>query len=121
MWTTLTTHEDTGGAPVTSYSLEWDAGSAQATWTSLVGFTYSFLETEYIVTTGVTPGQEYYFRVLAYNAHGWSTPSPVKMIAATAEPDQMETPTTSVQTGGIIRVAWTTANDNSDALTAYDV
>lgn len=121
LWTALVSDVDMGGAPVTSYNLEWDEASGEASWSHLVGFTSSYTATEYIATTGVVPGEEYAFRVRAYNAHGWGDASTTTTIAASAAPDQMAAPTTAVQDAVNIRVAWGAADANSDPLIAYEI
>lgn len=120
-WTTLTSDSDVGGAVVTSYWLEWDAGSSQATWQDLAGRTSSYTNTSFIVTTGVSAGQTYAFRVSAMNAHGAGPSSAVRTIVASAAPSQMAAPTTAINAGTDIRVSWTAADANSDALSAYTV
>jgi hypothetical protein len=120
-WTALVSSVDVGGAPITSYNLQWDEGSGGSSWSNLVGYTSSYPATEYIATTGVVPGAEYAFRVRAYNAHGWGATSTTTTIAASAAPDQMGTPTTTVQDVVNIRVAWVAADANSDPLVAYEI
>jgi hypothetical protein len=120
-WTALTTHEETGGAVVSSYGLEWDAGSSEANWYELTGMTASFSELEFFATTGLTPGGTYAVRVSAYNAHGWGEASPVAYIVASAAPGLMPAPTTSIQDAVNVRVAWEAADANSDPLDAYEV
>lgn len=53
-WTALSTFAETGGAPVTSYRLEWDAGGS--TWSDVVGHTSSYLGTTFSITSGVVAG-----------------------------------------------------------------
>jgi len=86
-WVHLTTHAETGGAIVTSYHLEWDAGNGQTAWSDLVGYTSDYTSSEFIATTGVAPAGEYALRVRAYNAHGWGADSEVTVIVASAAPD----------------------------------
>ena len=121
LWTALVSPVDVGGAAVTSYNLQWDEGSAESSWSNLVGFTSSYPATEYIATTGVVPGTEYAFRVRAYNAHGWGAASTTTKIAASAAPDQMAATTTAVRDLVNIRVGWVAADANSDPLAAYEV
>lgn len=70
VWNSLTLAAEIGGAPIISYILEWDAGTNNVAWTTLVGSTLNYLSTSFIVTTGVVPGTIYKFRVSARNAHG---------------------------------------------------
>mmetsp|Transcript_33983 Transcript_33983/g.25072 ORF Transcript_33983/g.25072 Transcript_33983/m.25072 type:complete len:122 (-) Transcript_33983:157-522(-) len=48
-----------GGSAITSYNLQWDAGTNGASWSNLLGGTVSSLATSYTVVTGVTPGGSY--------------------------------------------------------------
>lgn len=49
-WVALSTDISiTGGSAIVSYGLEWDSGTAQATWTQLSGFSSDSLATEFIV------------------------------------------------------------------------
>lgn len=41
-WTALTTTADIGNSAITSYELQWDAGSSGASFTSLVGGSSSY-------------------------------------------------------------------------------
>lgn len=69
---------ENGGSPITSYFLEWDAGSNGLNWEPLVGFSPASTALSYEVTggmPGLTAGMEYRFRVTARNIHGWGTPS----------------------------------------------
>ena len=50
LWETLSIDTAiTGGSAILSYGLEWDAGTAQATWSHLSGFSADSLATEFIV------------------------------------------------------------------------
>jgi len=120
-WAALTAPAETGGAVVSSYGLEWDAGSGEAAWYELAGLTASFLGTEFVATTGVDPGGSYAVRVSAYNAHGWGAASPAALIVASAAPDLMLAPTSAIAGEVYVRVAWAAADANSDPLDAYEV
>lgn len=114
-WASLTTNFETGGSPIISYNLQWDSGSSGATFTDLVGFTSHYLGTSFIVTTGVTAGTTYKFKVRAQNAHGWGVFSVVKDVLATTFPEQMNAVTTSIQNSGLnVRIQWVAPYDNSD-------
>ena len=54
-WSELTA-PDNGDAEVTSYSLEWDAGTDGSSWVSLAGYLSSYLDTTYLVTDNVIEG-----------------------------------------------------------------
>ena len=77
---------------MTSYLLEWDAGTNN--WQDRVGRTSSYLLTSFTITTGVSAGGSYAFRVSAYNAYGWSTPSVSVNIIASTYPNKMNVPST---------------------------
>ncbi len=86
-WVFLTSFAARGGATITSYNLQWDAGTGLTTWSDLAGYTSSYLESHFTASTLVTPGGIYAARVRAYNAHGWAAFSPVTTIVASASPD----------------------------------
>lgn len=48
--------DETGGSQITSYYLQWDAGTASASWVDLSGLTSPHLLTFFIVDTDITPG-----------------------------------------------------------------
>jgi len=77
---------------VTSYLLEWDACTNNCQ--DIVGRTSSYLLTSFTITTGVSAGGSYAFRVSAYNAYGWSTPSVSVNIIASTYPNKMNVPST---------------------------
>jgi hypothetical protein len=55
-WTPLTSPSD-GYSSITSYSLEWDAGGgALHSWDKLVGFSSNYVQTSYLVTSGIVQG-----------------------------------------------------------------
>jgi hypothetical protein len=120
-WVALTDFNDAGGAPITSYRLEWDAGTAGVTWSDVVGHTASYLGTDYTITTGVVAGVSYRLRVSAYNAHGYGAYSPEVTIVASAVPDRAGAPTTVISGATNVAIAWTAADPNSAALDAYQV
>jgi hypothetical protein len=75
-WDTLnsTGTPNNGLSAITSYFLEWDAGTNGVTWSEIVGNSPSSLVNVYSVTggsTGLTVGALYGFRVSARNKHGW--------------------------------------------------
>jgi hypothetical protein len=60
-WQSQTSHTETQGSPITSYHLLWDEGSNGLTWTDVIGLGSNNLQTEYIITNKVQPGQFYNF------------------------------------------------------------
>jgi hypothetical protein len=85
-WSALTDGSKIGDSTVLSYNLEWDAGTSQVTWTSLIGDPIDSLSTAYIVQTGVQDGQHYNFRVRARNIYGFGQFSTVYQFKAAQEP-----------------------------------
>ncbi|PWA17781.1 hypothetical protein CCH79_00008256, partial [Gambusia affinis] len=75
-----------GGSAVLGYVLELrNQGLSEAgEWKKL---TAKCASTSYQVSSGLQPGQEYCFRVRAYNAVGKSDPSPVSAVVKMEEPD----------------------------------
>lgn len=55
----------TGGASILSYHLQWDKGTSGSIWYDLIGLSPASTALFLKVTTGVTAGQSYYFRVRA--------------------------------------------------------
>uniref|UniRef100_A0A3B5PXX0 Myosin, light chain kinase 5 n=2 Tax=Xiphophorus maculatus TaxID=8083 RepID=A0A3B5PXX0_XIPMA len=79
-----------GGSAVLGYELELrNQGLSEAgEWKKL---TAKCTSTSYQVSSGLQPGQEYCFRVRAYNAVGESDPSPVSAVVKMEEPDSKKT------------------------------
>lgn len=80
-WTALSTAAETGGASITSYHLQWDAGT-NTTWSDVVGLSPSYTSTSVILSTSIVSGNTYYFRVRAKNAQGWGSYSSTSSIKA---------------------------------------
>ena len=57
----MTTQGEIGGAPITSYNVQWDAGLSGLDWKHLVGYEADMTAVEYIVTQNVLPSYEYRF------------------------------------------------------------
>lgn len=120
-WSLLTSPED-GHSAVTTYALYWDAGTAGATWTSLVGVASDYLLAYYIVTEGVAVGQPYQFKIQAENFWGWGAYSDVATVVAATTPEAVATPTTSIEpTAGSILISWTAPGERGDTITSYSV
>jgi len=88
VWAALATPAETGGATISSYSLEWHAGGADplATWVSLVGDLSDNPGTSYIVTNGIIRGETFSFRLRARNIWGWGARSAESQIVASRAP-----------------------------------
>lgn len=63
-WSLLSTNSETGGSTITSYNLIYDAGTANATWSEVIGYSSAYTGS-YYVKTGLTMGTSYKF---AYRA-----------------------------------------------------
>ena len=120
MWTELTGHE-TGGSPILSYHLQWDAGTNEADWYDLIGEDGNYyLDTSYILTTDVNPGDTYKVRVRANNLHGWGDWSDPSIILSTGTPDQPDPPATAINNLSI-RISWENPDHNFEAIDLYQI
>jgi len=63
-WIEMLTESQNGGAAITSYEVNWDAGTAGQVWTELFGYTTA-LATPYYIATGLTMGKRYRFKIRA--------------------------------------------------------
>jgi len=54
-WSLITDAKETGGAEILSYKLDWDNGTNQMIWTTLVGYESAYLGTAWI-QGGTVPG-----------------------------------------------------------------
>ena len=110
-WTPLTTAAERGGAAITSYAVEWDAGTGS--WTYLQGYTTADLSTSVTIITGVTPGGTYQVRVSASNTYGFGPASPATAITAAQEPAQVTQPSMASTASGLnVLLSWTAPNSN---------
>lgn len=119
-WTALTTAADTGGSPITTYTLEWNQG-AGTTFVALVGAVGSpNLGTSYLYDTGVVSGTSYTFRLVAVNKWGAGGPSSTVIIEASTKPDQPATPATAMSGSNVV-ITWTAPAANGNAISTYTV
>lgn len=84
----------TGGSPILSYVLLWDAGTGAAL-TPVVGDATPNTALSVTVTTGVTSGTSYVFAYKARNAHGDGAQSATTTILAATVPSIMNKATVS--------------------------
>jgi titin len=116
-WTALTSTDDIGGTPITSYQLDWDQNTT--TWVALVGepsSPYTYLS--YTYSAGVVAGLTYNFRVRAHNALGEGPTSSLLTVIPSSPPAKMD----AVVTGPLsifTQWTWTAPDDRGAALTAY--
>lgn len=117
-WTALATNE-AGYSDATSYNLYWDAGSSGASFVSLVGESSDSTATSYTVSTGITEGNDYQFKVRAKNVHGYGDFSSVVTLVPSSVPDAPSTPTTSYDSNGDVKVTWVAPGSNGEDISAY--
>jgi hypothetical protein len=124
-WDAQTTSSDNGYTPITSYFLEWDAGSNGVTWTEIVGSTPASLLTAYSVTggsSGLTVGASYGFRVTSRNKHGWGPVSDPVYLKAAQKPSTVSAVETFIDsTTGGIRVQWGAPSANGGTISRYTI
>jgi hypothetical protein len=118
-WASLTAPSN-GGSTIQSYNLQWDSGTSGVTWTDVVGLSPAYASTSIILSTGITAGTTYQFKVRAQNIIGWGAFSSAYSIKAAAAPSQMLTVTTSIDssTGGVM-ITWVAPHDGSSTIDAY--
>jgi hypothetical protein len=71
-WSALATESELGGlvseVVISSYQLDWDAGSGDDSWIELIGYSSAYTATTFTTTDTLTAGETYRFRVRAQNA-----------------------------------------------------
>jgi hypothetical protein len=102
----LTILADIGGSTILSYHLQWDAGTSGASWYDLVGFSTETTATTFTVTSGVSGGTDYKFRVRAKNLYNFGSYSPISIIRASQEPSQI-TVISTLNSGIDVIISWT--------------
>jgi titin len=108
-----------GGASITSYKIEQSTTSASAGFTEAVASTGSTATTKTI--TGLTNGQDYWFRVTAINGKGTGTASPVRSATPAMVPGS---PTIAARAAGDaqIELTWAAPASNGGAsITSYKI
>ncbi len=118
-WTTLTTSTLTGGSSIISYNLKWNAGSG-STFYDLVGYTSYYTGSSFTITTSLTAGTSYDFKVRARNSYGWGDYSSVATISATDKPATMSAVTVALSNTDV-RISWSAPSSNSDTITKYKI
>ena len=119
-WQALEAHVETGGAEVSSYNIQWDAGQFGLLWEHVVGYEADMTATEYIVTQSVLPSYEYRFQIRAQNKWGWGDWSSVLAITASTWPDIVAQPTTSIDPAdGNVILDWEEPSINGAAINQY--
>lgn len=76
------------------------------------------LSTTHLITSGISAGSPYKFRVRAHNVHGWGDKSSEVIIYATDAPSQPQPVTTTAASASIL-IRWTAPNSNYESIDAY--
>jgi hypothetical protein len=114
---------DQGGLNPTGYQIEYGLGASPSSWTTAYENTQSVSTSQFI--SGLTPGQQYSFRITAWNPHGLASNSATGFV--TAVPYQAPGAPTSVAvaTGsavGELVVSWTApVSDGYKTITGYEI
>ncbi len=119
-WSALTTDSDKGGSSILSYNLQWNAGSG-STYYNLVGYTSDYAATSFTITSSITAGTTYLFKLRAKNSYGWGVFSTIVSIDATDKPSQMSAVTTTIESNTFVRISWSAPSDNYDTITKYRI
>ena len=109
----------TGGTPLISYELQMNSGSG---WVSKEGGTpetYT-LSTQFIVTSGVTPGETYQFRYRVLNRQGWSDFSVPSPVLAAHVPAQIP-PVVTTMNAANVKIEWMVPDNGASSLLRYQV
>lgn len=118
-WSPLTSPNN-GGSSITSYFLEWDAGTNGVTWTEIVGYSPVSTATTYEITggaSGLVSGASYKFRVTARNIFGWGPVSSVATIKASSSPGIVPSVSTTISsTNGNVVITWGAPSLNGETL-----
>jgi len=130
-WSPLATDAERGGVlgevAITSYHVEWDAGTPTGPWAELVGLSSAYVATTYTTSPSdpaqvLTAGSTYRFRVRAQNAQGWGAYSSLVSILAAGVPAQMAMVTVTDNAGvPSVSIHWTSPAANGSPLTAYEI
>mmetsp|Transcript_33982 Transcript_33982/g.25069 ORF Transcript_33982/g.25069 Transcript_33982/m.25069 type:complete len:432 (-) Transcript_33982:2733-4028(-) len=118
-WDLLTLDAETGGSAILSYNLQW-YNTGTSAWEDLIGYPSDYLDTSYTITSGLSSGTSYLFRVRASNIYGWSTVSAQGSITTSDVPDQMSAPTITELLLNA-HIAWVAPDSNSDSITGYQI
>lgn len=117
-WTALTPTQ-ANGAPILSYSLEWDQGTS--TWVPLTGGSSNDLATTYTVTGNFPASSAYKFRVKAKNLYGWGPYSTVLSVITATVPAKMAKPTLTLIGNTDVLVSWALPSNGGANLTSLDI
>lgn len=91
--------------------------------TPVVGGSTPFLLTSHSITTGITQGGSYTFRISARNIEGFGPVSPTASVVAAASPDMMSAPLITVTradpSNKNAKISWAAPNNNGATITDY--
>jgi hypothetical protein len=111
-----------GGSTIISLNLQWDQGTAGASWVSLIGeypYATTSTYTAYLESDGSNSTQNFKFRVRALNVHGWSQFSDEVNVLAAEVPGVIASTEISIVDGTQVRFAWQTPAANGSPIDAY--
>ena len=121
-WNTLATSAETGGATILSYEVQWDRGYGNGSYYALAGYSSDYTASSFTVTSDISPGQDFTFRIRGKNMWGWGPYSSLLTSSPSAVPAQMATVYTWIEAErGDVVFNWTAPADNSAAITAYKI
>lgn len=115
--------DQTGGATIDSYNLQWDQGTNAQTWYDLTGdgVTYPFsIAMTGVFTSNVFAGTTYKMQVRAHNVNGWGPFSTILIIKSTGIPGTPQPPTTYIQNLNVL-ISWTDPVNNFEAINSYKI
>ena len=112
---------ENGDSGILSYIVYWDAGNGA--FIELVGETSQFTATTYTITTGITTGSTYQFKIKAVNKWGTGSFSPTNLsVLAASVPLQMTSPVTSIQASdGGVKIDFIKPDERGSPITAYKI
>lgn len=99
-WSEIEVSAASGDSEITSYNLQWDVGTSGTEWHDLVGNPVQSLEREFTISSMVSPGDFYRFRLRASNIYGFGDFSSEFEFKAAQEPQQLSTEAITSQNDG---------------------
>ncbi len=116
----MVTEVQNGGAAITSYEVNWDAGTSGQVWTELFGYTTA-LATPYYIAQGLTMGRRYRFKIRAQNVHGWGPYSDVGEVLVATAADQMGLIEITENSDQTVKLAWPLPTENGAPVSSYKI
>ena len=114
-WIALSIPEN-GYSDVTAYNLQWDKGTygSSTIWYDLYGTAPPQTSIAFTLTSDISAGVTYYFRIRAINVHGeglWSNETTIKAAGIPSTPATIST--SIVTSNGKVRITWVAPHDGS--------